>query len=261
MAILAHTHNHFSSVSSYGNHANPIIFPIPISHNLPHNHILHTHFLPLTHFSHYTPIIYLTHEQHRRIRASLTTRDSASNPFSSSLHGHAWPHQLSYLFPNLYTPHHLFSHYTTPHTHQIFYPHVPLLMFIPIFQTCIPSFPTPIILMSLFTFNLAHDLPIWITTCFPCACDHHAREQLTYRDLSPEVDTWHASLSGAPPSGLPEVDTWHTLLSGATPPRCPKEGHVARSSIRTPSGRSTRHSQTSHSGDRHILSGYVCPDR
>ena len=34
-------------------------------------------------------------------------------------------------------------------------------------------------------------------------------------------------------------------------------GHATRSAIRTPSGRSTRHSRSSHPGWWHILSGYV----
>ena len=47
---------------------------------------------------------------------------------------------------------------------------------------------------------------------------------------------------------LPD-DTWRASLSGATPSGLPKEGHVARSPIRTSSRRSTRHSQTSHPDD------------
>ena len=41
-------------------------------------------------------------------------------------------------------------------------------------------------------------------------------------------------------------DTWRASLSGATPSRLPKEGHVVRSPIWTSSGRSIRHSRTSH---------------
>ena len=52
---------------------------------------------------------------------------------------------------------------------------------------------------------------------------------------------------------LPD-DTWRASLSEATPSRLPKEGHVVRSPIRTSSGRSTRHSQTSHLR-------ICCPDR
>ena len=47
----------------------------------------------------------------------------------------------------------------------------------------------------------------------------------------------------------PPDDTWRASLSGATPFGLPKEGHVARSPIRTSSGRSTRHSWTSHPDD------------
>ena len=53
----------------------------------------------------------------------------------------------------------------------------------------------------------------------------------------PPDDKWHAFLSGLAPSGFPQEDTWHA------------------SPIRTPSGRGTRHSQTSHLDDRHITSG------
>ena len=44
----------------------------------------------------------------------------------------------------------------------------------------------------------------------------------------------------------PPDDMWRASLFGATPSRLPKDGHVARSPIRTPSGRSTRHSRTSY---------------
>ena len=47
----------------------------------------------------------------------------------------------------------------------------------------------------------------------------------------------------------PPDDTWRASLSGATPSGLPKDGHVARSLIRTPSGRSTGHSRASHSDD------------
>ena len=53
----------------------------------------------------------------------------------------------------------------------------------------------------------------------------------------PPNDTWHAFLSGLAPSGFPQEDTWRV------------------SPIWTPSGRSTRHSLTSHPNDRHITSG------
>ncbi|RVX13832.1 hypothetical protein CK203_010221 [Vitis vinifera] len=44
-------------------------------------------------------------------------------------------------------------------------------------------------------------------------------------------------------------DTWRASLSGTTPSGLPKEGHVARSPIRTSSGRNTRHSRTSYPDD------------
>ncbi|RVW70355.1 hypothetical protein CK203_048714 [Vitis vinifera] len=53
----------------------------------------------------------------------------------------------------------------------------------------------------------------------------------------PPDDTWHAFLSGSASSGSPQEDTWHA------------------SPIRTPLGRDTRHSQTSHPDDRHITFG------
>ena len=56
-------------------------------------------------------------------------------------------------------------------------------------------------------------------------------------ETPPPDDTWHAFLSGSAPSGFPQEDTWRA------------------SPIRTSSGRSTRHSQTSHPDDRHITSG------
>ena len=55
--------------------------------------------------------------------------------------------------------------------------------------------------------------------------------------IPPPDDTWHAFLSGLAPSGFPQEDTWRV------------------SPIWTSSGRSTRHSQTSHPDDRHITSG------
>ena len=53
----------------------------------------------------------------------------------------------------------------------------------------------------------------------------------------PPNDTWHAFLSGLAPSGFPQEDTWRAF------------------SVRTPSGRGTRHSPTSHPDDSHITSG------
>ena len=53
----------------------------------------------------------------------------------------------------------------------------------------------------------------------------------------PPNDTWHVFLSRLAPSGFHQEDTWRA------------------SPIRTPSGRGTRHSQTSHPDDRHITSG------
>ena len=47
----------------------------------------------------------------------------------------------------------------------------------------------------------------------------------------------------------PPDDTWCASLSGATPSGLPKERYMVRSPIRTSLGRSTRHSQTSHSDD------------
>ena len=47
----------------------------------------------------------------------------------------------------------------------------------------------------------------------------------------------------------PPDDTWHASLSEATPSGLPKEGHVACSPIRTPSGRSMRYSRASHPDD------------
>ena len=53
----------------------------------------------------------------------------------------------------------------------------------------------------------------------------------------PPDDMWHAFLFGLAPSGFLQEDTWRA------------------SPIRIPSGRGTRHSQTSHPDDRHITFG------
>ena len=56
---------------------------------------------------------------------------------------------------------------------------------------------------------------------------------------------------GTPPSD----DTWHVFLSGLAPSGFPQEYTWWASPIRTPLERGTRHSQTSHPDDQHILSG------
>ena len=67
----------------------------------------------------------------------------------------------------------------------------------------------------------------------------------------PEILKYHIkfwssmAIVGTPPPD----DTWRASLSGTTPSGLPKEGHVARSPIRTSSGRSTRHSRTSYPDD------------
>ena len=66
-------------------------------------------------------------------------------------------------------------------------------------------------------------------------------------------DDWssNAVFVGTPPPD----DTWHAFLSGSAPSGSPQEDMWRASPIRSPSGRDTRHSQTSHPDDRHITSG------
>ena len=66
----------------------------------------------------------------------------------------------------------------------------------------------------------------------------------------PPNDTWHAFLSGSAPFGFPPKETRGALLLFGLPQG---EAHDTRK-------HHIRMIVISHPDDRHILSGYVCPD-
>ena len=67
----------------------------------------------------------------------------------------------------------------------------------------------------------------------------------------PPHDTWHAFLFGLASSGFPPIETRGALLLSGLPQGEAHDTH--KHHIRT--------IVMSHTDDRHILSGYVCPDR
>ena len=71
----------------------------------------------------------------------------------------------------------------------------------------------------------------------------------------PPDATWHTFSSGLAPSGSPWCHVAHISIRISSIRISPKEDTWHASPIRTSSGRSTRHSQTSHPDDRYITSG------